>query len=283
MKPLLENITEKKGQHSFLAFASHPPRFEFFWHYHPEYELTLIVKGRGRRMVGDSHENFDTGDLVLLGPGLPHTWVSTGPQKGDAEAVVIQFAADFIERFTDLNELSGLGKLLRQASQGLAFHGKKSAAVMAAIQQLPAQKGVDKITGLLQILHELGKLKPQPLASPMYQPLKGQENENRLNKVCQYVQKHYADKLTIHKAAALIHLSPGAFCKFFKRITGQTFSDYVNDIRLASVCQQLLATDKPVAEIAYHNGFETLTYFNRVFMKKKGLRPSQYRGSKHDL
>lgn len=277
MKPLLENITEKKGQHSFLAFATHPPRFEFFWHYHPEYELTLIVKGRGRRLVGDSHVNFDTGDLVLLGPGLPHTWVSTGPQKGDAEAVVIQFAADFIERFSDLDELSGLSKLLRQSSQGLAFQGKKSAAVMAAIQQLPAQKGVDKITGLLHILHELGKLKPQALASPMYQPLKGQENENRLNKVCQYVQKHYADKLTIHKAAALIHLSPGAFCKFFKRITGQTFSDYVNDIRLGSVCQQLLATDKPVAEIAYHNGFDTLTYFNRVFLKKKGLRPSQYR------
>jgi AraC-like DNA-binding protein len=278
MKAQLENIPEKKGQHSFLAFATRPPRFAFFWHYHPEYELTLIVKGRGRRLVGDSHENFDTGDLVLLGPGLPHTWVSAGPHNGGAEAVVIQFAADFIERFTDLDELSGLGKLLQQARQGLAFNAKKPAALMAAIQQLPAKKGVEKITGLLHILHELGKLKPQPLASPMYQPLKGQENENRLNKVCQYVQKHYADKLTIHKAAALIHLSPGAFCKFFKRITGQTFSDYVNDIRLASVCQQLLATDKPVAEIAYHNGFETLTYFNRVFLKKKGLRPSQYRG-----
>mgnify|MGYP001765157659 CR=1 FL=1 len=277
MKPLLENITEKKGQHSFLAFATHPPRFEFFWHYHPEYELTLIVKGRGRRLVGDSHENFDTGDLVLLGPGLPHTWVSTGPQKGDAEAVVIQFAADFIERFTDLDELSGLSKLLRQSSQGLTFNGKKSAAVMAAIQQLPAQKGVDKITGLLHILHELSKLKPQPLASPMYQPLKGQENENRLNKVCQYVQKHYADKLTIHKAAALIHLSPGAFCKFFKRITGQTFSDYVNDLRLGYACYQLLETDKQISTIARSAGFESITYFNRVFVKKKHTTPRAFR------
>jgi AraC-like DNA-binding protein len=83
--------------------------------------------------------------------------------------------------------------------------------------------------------------------------------------------------LIIHKAAALIHLSPGAFCKFFKRITGKTFSDYVNEVRIANVCNQLMATDKQVAEIAYGNGFETLTYFNRVFLKKKGMRPGEYR------
>jgi AraC-like DNA-binding protein len=91
------------------------------------------------------------------------------------------------------------------------------------------------------------------------------------------VQKHAAEPLTIHKAAALIHLSPGAFCKFFKRITGQTFSDYVNDIRIANVCSELMATDKQVAEIAYGNGFETLTYFNRAFLRKKKMRPGSYR------
>jgi len=83
--------------------------------------------------------------------------------------------------------------------------------------------------------------------------------------------------LTIHKAAAQIHLSPGAFCKFFKRITGKTFSDYVNEVRIANVCNQLMATDKQVAEIAYSNGFETLTYFNRVFLRKKKMRPGSYR------
>ena len=134
-----------------------------------------------------------------------------------------------------------------------------------------------KITNLLHILNELSKLKSLSLASSFYQPLKGKENENRINKVCQYVQKHATEKLSIHKAAALIHLSPGAFCKFFKRISGKTFSDYVNDIRIANVCNQLIATDKQVAEIAYDNGFETLTYFNRVFLKKKGVHPRKYR------
>ena len=277
MKPLLENIPSKRGQHSFMAFTVNQPKFDFFWHYHPEYELTLIIKGKGRRLIGDSHENFENGDLVLIGPGLPHTWVSDSGMKGKSEAVVIQFSEDFIERFAGLDELLAINKLLLYAKQGVSIKGKISAATREQIKLLPAKIGVEKITGLLHILNELSALKSVSLASSFYQPLKGKENENRINKVCQYVQKHAAERLTIHKAAALIHLSPGAFCKFFKRITGKTFSDYVNDIRIANVCSQLMATDKQVAEIAYGNGFETLTYFNRVFLRKKKMQPGSYR------
>jgi AraC-like DNA-binding protein len=279
MKPHLENIAAKKGPQAFLAFATHPPRFEFFWHYHPEYELTLIVQGHGQRMVGDSHEPFGPGDLVLLGPGLPHTWVSAQGGHLQAEAVVVQFPADFIHRFHDLQELSALRPLLQQAGRGLVFSGKKVAAVAQAMQALPAQTGMRKIADLLLLLAELPRLKARPLASARYQPLRGPENESRLNTVCRYVQQHYAGPVSIQQAAALIHVSPGAFCKFFKRITGQTFSDYVNDIRVASVCQQLAGTRRTVADIAYSNGFETLTYFNRVFLKKKGMPPGKYRAS----
>ncbi len=279
MKPQLENIAEKKGRRAFLAFVTQPRRFEFFWHYHPEYELTLIVQGRGRRMVGDSHAPFEAGDLVLLGPGLPHTWVSAPAGRGAAEAVVVQFSADFVQRFADLQELGALRQLLQQAGRGLVFCGKRMPAVVHAMQGLPAKTGAQKIASLLLLLAELPRLQAQPLASARYQPMRGQENEHRLNKVCRYVQQHFAEVVSIHQAAALIHLSPGAFCKFFKRITGQTFSDYVNDIRVAHVCQQLTGTSRTVADIAYANGFETLTYFNRVFLKKKGMRPSHYRAS----
>jgi AraC-like DNA-binding protein len=277
MKPVLENITSKRGLQAFMAFAVNQPKFDFYWHYHPEYELTLIINGKGRRLIGDSHENFESGDLVLIGPGLPHTWVSGRGSKGKAEAVVIQFSGEFIERFADLEELTAINKLLLRAKQGIVFKGKIPPGSIQQIQLLPEKTGVEKITGLLHILHELSALKSVALASSYYQPLRGKENENRINKVCQYVQKYAAEPVTIHKAAALIHLSPGAFCKFFKRITGKTFSDYVNDIRIANVCSQLMATDKQVAEIAYGNGFESLTYFNRVFLKKKNMQPGSYR------
>ena len=277
MKPLLEDIGKKKGQHSFVAFAVSQARFDFFWHYHPEYELTLIVRGKGRRLIGDNHEYFEDGDLVLIGPGLPHTWVSDVSKNGDAEAIVIQFSVEFIDRFAELVELTAIHKLLQKAKQGISFKGNKSAVAKGLIYNLPSKNGVEKITSLLHILNELANLKSVSLVSTYYQPLKGSENEKRINKVCQYVQKHATETLTIHQAAALIHLSPSAFCKFFKRITGKTFSDYVNDIRIANVCSQLMATDKQVAEIAFENGYETLTYFNRIFLKKKNMSPSRYR------
>lgn len=277
MKPVLEQIDSKNGQHSFIAFTITQSRFDFFWHYHPEYELTLIIKGRGRRLVGDSHEQFESGDLVLLGPDLPHTWISDDKHKEKEMAVVIQFSSNFIKRFTELAELTSINKLLTLAKQGISFKGEITAEFVEQMKQLPKKSGVERVIGLLYIFQELSKMKLSVLASEYYQPLKGKENEKRINKVCQYVQKHAVEALNIHKAATLIHLSPSAFCKFFKRMTGTTFSDYVNDIRIANVCNQLITTDMPVAEIAYSNGFETLTYFNRIFLKKKNMTPTQYR------
>lgn len=277
MKPFLEDIGKKRGQHSFLAFEIKQKKLDFFWHYHPEYELTFIVKGKGRRLVGDSYQYFESGDLVLIGPELPHTWVSDSGLKGNCEAVVIQFSVEFIERFTALDELSGIRKMLTLSNQGISINENKSASLKEVLKGLPYKSGIEKVTGLLHILDTLSTVKMTTLASPFFQPLKGRENEKRINIVCQYIQKHATETLTIHKAAALIHLSPSAFCKFFKRMTAKTFSDYVNEIRITNVCNDLLATDKQVAEIAYENGFETLTYFNRIFLKKKNMSPSSYR------
>ena len=277
MKPFLEDIGKKRGQHSFLAFEIKQKKLDFFWHYHPEYELTFIVKGKGRRLVGDSYQYFESGDLVLIGPELPHTWVSDSGLKGNCEAVVIQFSVEFIERFTALDELSGIRKMLTLSNQGISINENKSASLKEVLKGLPYKSGIEKVTHLLHILDTLSRVKMTTLASPFFQPLKGRENEKRINIVCQYIQKHATETLTIHKAAALIHLSPSAFCKFFKRMTAKTFSDYVNEIRITNVCNDLLATDKQVAEIAYENGFETLTYFNRIFLKKKNMSPSSYR------
>lgn len=280
MKPLLEDISKKRGKPNLIAFEIEQQKLDFYWHYHPEYELTLIIKGNGTRMVGDHHENFKNDDLVLIGPGLPHTWVSDNNRKGKCKVVVVQFSNDFIQTFLGLEETKRINNLLLNANLGLSFNANIGQEIKNSIIALPTMNGIEKITCFLLILDALSKQKTNPLASSYYQPLKGIENEKRINTVCQYIQKHAGETLTIHKAASLIHLSPSAFCKFFKRITGKTFSDYVNDIRIANACKELLATDKLVAEIAYKNGFETLTYFNRVFLKKKGVKPSNFRKGK---
>ncbi|MEK0422458.1 MAG: hypothetical protein RLZ95_368 [Bacteroidota bacterium] len=277
MKPFFEDIEKKRGQQDLIAFEIEQNKLEFFWHYHPEYELTLIQSGKGNRMIGDSLETFHNGDLVLMGPGLPHAWVSNHDLNGKCKAFVIQFSQAFINRFIGLDELSHFKSLLSKSNLGIAFNENNTELVNKLMIQLPLKKGMERITIFLQLMDELSKMKTKLLASSFYQPLKGIENEKRINKVFQYIQKHATEPLTIQKAASVLHLTPSAFCKFFKRVTGKTFSDYVNDIRIANVCTHLIATDKQVSTIAFENGFETLTYFNRVFLRKKGMKPSEYR------
>jgi len=281
MKPLLEDIGKKRGQHSIIAFEIEQQKLDFFWHYHPEYELTLIVHGKGTRMVGDHHENFESGDLVFIGPDLPHTWMSDRHMEGNCKVVVIQFTKELIQRFIGLEEDAKINGFLSDSKRGLTINSNNNDNVKNLIKALPSKTGIDKISVFLQILHLLSTLESRTLASSFYQPLKGAENEKRINTVCQYIQKHSTEPLTIQRAASIIHLTPSAFCKFFKRITGKTFSDYVNDIRIANVCRDLIATDKQVSTIAFENGFDTLTYFNRIFLKKKGMKPSHYRKDKN--
>ena len=277
MRASYEDIKSRKGNQSFVAYHLNVPAFPFKWHYHPEYELTLITKGSGKRLVGDSHENFEAGDLVLIGPGLPHTWVSNRVRKNSSTAIVIQFSEEFISSFLQHPEFADINKLLASSVNGLFFSQKSSKKIAGEIKLLPDKKGVDKITALLMVLQQLSARSSSKLASSFFSSVKGLENEKRINKVCQYVQKHAGEKISLQRAAGMIHLSDAAFCKFFKRATGKTFSDYVNDIRIGLACSLLTESDRTVNAIAYECGFESLSYFNRVFLKKKSTSPRQFR------
>lgn len=277
MKPRFEDIGSKRGANSYVAYRYTTSAFPFLWHYHPEYELTLILEGSGERMVGDSHEYFFPGDLVLLGPGLPHTWVSEMPSA----AVVVQFAESFIAPIVQFPECDRIRQLLARTSQGLAFPatGWSKGDLRASIMNLPVARAATRITGLLDVLQTLAGTRAgaQTLASPYFQPPAGKKAEGRIGKVFQYVHRHSAETVSLREAADLINLSESAFCKFFRRTTGKTFSDYVSDIRIGHACHLLSESDDTISEIAYHSGFESLTYFNRVFLRKKGIRPREFR------
>jgi AraC-like DNA-binding protein len=277
MRAKFEDIVTKKGSHSFLAYEYHVRAFPFLWHYHPEYELTYILSGSGKRMVGDSYEYFTPGDLVLIGPDLPHTWVSDPADRSGSSAVVIQFSEAFIAPFLQYAESAGIRKLLSQSGHGMYFPSRTNVPVIHMIRKLPTRKGMDRITGLLEILNSLSGKKTVPLASSFFQPSRGRNSESRINRVCQYIQRHSTEELQQHKIAALINLSESAFCKFFKRTIGKTYSDYLNEIRVGHSCHLLMESDETIREIAYRSGFESLTYFNRVFLRKKGLRPGEFR------
>jgi len=279
MKAAYENVESKREGASFVAYHSVVTYFEFKWHYHPEYELTLITQGEGKRLVGDSYENFETGDLVLLGPGLPHTWSSEPAVEEKTSAVVIQFSAEFINSFLQHSELETIKRLLDNSHTGLYFPAEQCKAVIQKIKKQPGRKGISRITCLLDILQLLSTQVGKPLSSEFFASAKGKDNEERINKVCGYIQKHSAENISLDKVASLVGLTNSAFCKFFKRVTGKTFSDHVNDIRTGNACRMLTESDKTINEIAFASGFESLTYFNRVFLKKKKMTPRDFRMS----
>lgn len=277
MKAKLEELSGKSSSQSFIFYELKVPSFKFLWHYHPEYELTFIVKGKGKRLVGDSYENFNGGDLILLGPKIPHTWVSDKVKNQPCRAVVIQFSAEFIDPLLAYQEMNAIKTLLSKSARGLSFYTRKNSNIESVMYDLTISKGVTSFTSLIHLLQRLTELKAKPLSSLHFRPLKGNENQQRINKVFQYVQKDFNGKVTLQKAASTIHLSESAFCKFFKRASGKTFSGYVNDIRIANACQLLMESDIPISQTATESGFESLTYFNRVFLQKMGVTPGSYR------
>lgn len=276
MKPSFENIDRLRSGDSFVVYQYEAAYFPFKWHYHPEYELTLITSGSGKRLVGDNYTGFVPGDLVLLGSNLPHTWASEAERR-PAAAVVIQFSEAFIAPFLQYPECRGIAALLRRSERGVFFRKRIAAAVIEKIKELPAATGMEKLLGLIGVLHQLGRMNADPVSSLVMAHIPTDQAEKRINKVLQHVYRNYKRPFRIDQLSRLIHLSPGAFCKFFKKITGKTFSDYVNDVRVAKACTLLLETDRNITRIAYDVGFESITYFNRVFLKKKEMTPGAFR------
>lgn len=278
MRARLENISPKMQGRSIFGLKINQVNFDSLWHYHPEYELTYIIKGNGRRMVGDDMENFSDGDLVLLGPDLPHTWI--GDRNTNTEnnrALVIQFSEAFISPFLTLLEMKNVHELLIKSVSGVRFIKYQPLVIEKKMLQIIEETSIKRVTGLLELLNDLANNKFKILASHSFKIVKSDNTESRLNKVLVYMQKNYRSSIKLQEASKLIHLSNTAFCKFFKRSIGKTFSDYLNDLRILHACTLLIETDKPISQIAAESGFENLAYFNRVFLKKKKLQPTVFR------
>jgi AraC-like DNA-binding protein/quercetin dioxygenase-like cupin family protein len=272
--------------HSFAVKAFTLPRFNVPWHFHPECELTLIVQSSGRRFVGDSIEAFVPGDLVLLGANLPHYWRNPGPEKNSktkAQAVVAHFREEcFGAEFLGLPEMTGVRNLLLRARRGLQFTGKTRDAVAAIMMQLPGSKGLDRLMALLNIfklLHESAEARV--LSSPGFAPLLDEFASERINRAYKFIFKNFTAPIRHGEIARGAGMSLSAFGHYFKRVTGHTLTDFINDVRVGHASRRLIETDQPVSKIAYESGFESLSNFNHRFRKLTGVSPKEYRREHH--
>ncbi len=278
MKAVLEDIKLQQGTSSFYAYQFQVPFFEFKWHYHPEYELTYIVKGNGYRIVGNTYENYTEGDLVLLGPNLPHTWTGKAVESESFEAIVIQFSKEFITSFLGFDEAHFIKNLLENSARGIAFEAIQE--LVQAIKSLIEKEGMDRILQLISALNQLAQSNYTLITPNTFHTIASKKSELRINEVCLFIQNNFNSNITLKQVASQIYLTESNFCKFFKKATGKTFSDYLNEIRINEASRLLLQTDKTISQISFECGFETLSYFNRVFLKKKSQTPSVFRNNK---
>src|SRR5258706_3398754 len=219
MKAGIERVSPG-GAASFLCRRRRDPRFGFYWHYHPEIELTCIVHSRGRRFVGDSIEPYEDGDLVLLGPNLPHTWASDPDRRGPHEAAFCQFAPPFLgPDFFRAPELGPVRRLLERAARGLRFPGRGAARRMEGLLRL---QGLGRLAGLLELLDELARARDaRPLSSREFVPSLRDGDAGRIDRVCRLLNDRCTERIPLAEAAAAAHLSIPAFSRFFRRKTGR--------------------------------------------------------------
>jgi AraC-like DNA-binding protein len=260
---------------SFAVKRRRDRRFEFAWHFHPQVELTWIVRSRGRRFVGDSIEDYRDGDLVLLGPNLPHTWHS---EPGRHEAVVVQFSPDFLgDAFLAAPELLAVRRLLDRSGRGLAFGGRALKAVSRLLDQVEDVDGLPRLRALLEILERLSTARDaRPLSSRAFREPRKSDME-RIDRVCRWIAERFAEDVSLPEAAGVAHLSVPAFCRFFKSRTGKTLVGYLTELRIGRACRLLMETDRSVSDVGFASGFNNLSNFNRRFRALKGLSPREFR------
>ncbi len=281
MKPYFEKIAA--GPSSFTAFQRSDPEFPFYWHYHPEFELTLIVDSHGQRLVGDGIADYGPGDLVLLGPNVPHSWRSGPVKSSEGEvhrAVVVQFREDFLgERFFELKEMEAIARLLRNSSNGLAFgHTETGVKVAKYLESLPSAAPSKRLVLLLNALVDLAsEPKAQVLSSLRVRPICRLADQQRIDAICVYLNEHFEEEIQFEKLSERFHMDQASLCRFFKRATGRTMTAYLNELRVGAAAQLLINTDDSVLDIAFRVGFGNYSNFNRQFKRIKGFGPRTLR------
>lgn len=283
MKPQLIKVPVD-GANSFRVTDEEVRYFYNPLHFHPELELTYVIKGKGTRFIGYHVESFFPEDLVLVGPNLPHCW-KNDPEyyeensKLKAQAIVVQFKQDFAgSAFFELPELVSLKSLVNNSKTGIRIHGKTKVRIREKMESLLKQSGTGRITTLLEILEIMATTDEKATLTEIdsHRSLPPIQIK-RLNDVYQYTLDHFREDISLKKIAEIANMTPNAFCRFFRTHNRKTYVEFINEIRVANACKLLGGTSIPITQIAFESGFNNLAHFNRVFKAHKQMIPFFYR------
>lgn len=269
---------------SFIVKELVESHFDPNWHFHPQYQLFLVEEGTGTRFIGDSIKPFGPGDLVFLGPNLPHLWRSDQvffdrQSTLKTRGIVIYFTENFLGNdFFDRQEMAHLRQLLDQARQGLEWTGITRSHAETALKELNKQSiGFDRVIRLLTLLNDLSRATDyRYLTSPGYTNTVKPTETDRMQLVHDYVLGHFPDDLSLDTIADLAGMTSPAFCRYFKTRANKTFSEFVSEVRIGHACKLLMDGKLNITQISFESGFRTLSNFNRQFKDITGQTPSAY-------
>ena len=276
--------TERRPENSFLARQDRIPCIEHNWHFHKELELIYFIKSTGTRYVGNSIGNFGPGELYLIGSNVPHLFRNDREYYADqvedeaVNLVVIKFEPQFLGTgFLDLTEAKKLQLLFQNAERGLKFSKAAAYLVHNHILGLVGNQGLSSIIGLLKILDILSVSENYTaLCSEVITNSNSKNEKDRMARVISYLTNNFDQKIELEKLASIAYMTPNAFCRYFKKRTHKSFTQYLNEIRLRHACKLLIEGDLQISTVCYQSGFNTLTNFNRQFKALMNLTPSEY-------
>lgn len=247
-------------------------------HFHPNYEMNFVIKGHGKRYVGNNTEDFEEDDLILLAPRLPHRWEHTCNKKYPYSSLVFQWQEEFLGNAWQITpELNNIQKLLELSAKGIKFDKYISKEIKKKQTDLLTLPPFQKLVLLLQLLNDLSNVDEFKLLCDSDFFFDNNIPNARINTVCQFIEKRYSEKITLAQVASLVNMCEGAFSRFFSQATKKPFFSFLNEYRAKMACKLLAETDMRANEIGYACGYESLQFFYRQFLKYTEYTPQSYR------
>lgn len=278
MKAVFERL-EAQQFNSFIVRRIELPNFDAPFHFHPEYELTLILKGEGQRYVGSQVKAFIDGDMVFLGSNLPHCWINQRTENENVSSIVIQFGDPFLgKELINLPEMQKIKSFFDKSKMGIEIVGVAKEQIAGKMHSMVQQSALQRMLTLIEILDLLSNNQDYlSIDSYYFENNYNQSETSRFQKVFSFLIENFKEEIRLEQIADIAGLSPTSFCRYFKGITHKTFSEVVIEFRLQFASQLLLKTNLQVRNVALESGFGDVPYFNRQFLKHKGISPMGYR------
>jgi len=280
MNTIYREITPLTENDCFTFFSRIKEGFDFPLHYHDEFELNFIYNAAGtKRIVGDHVEVIDDLELVLVGSNLPHGWFTHQCQSKEIHEITIQFHRDlFDDKFLRRNQLNFIRALLERANKGISFSPEIKQAFRPRLEQLIQKSGFDSVLELISILHDLSiSRNMRTLSNSSFTSDHFSYNSRRIEKAFAFMQSSFDKDISLADVSKVVNMPEVSFSRFIKKRTGKTYVDSLNEIRLGHASRMLIDTTETIAEVSYKCGFNNLSYFNRIFKKKNGCTPKEFR------